>query len=77
MLQGSGDVAPKREVKFAPGNLQTVEADGTFTGYASVFGQGNLGQELVAGCHFRRGPKTENAGAALSLAGFSRAFTPR
>lgn len=47
MLQRFGELAPECEVKFAPVNLQTVEADGTFSGYASVFGQVDLGQDLV------------------------------
>lgn len=62
MLQRFGDLAPECEIKFAPVNLQTVEADGTFSGYASVFGQVDLGQDLVMPGAFRdslaeRGPR--------------------
>ena len=53
MLQRFGDLSPECEVKFAPVNLQTVEADGTFSGYASVFGQVDLGQDLVMPGAFR------------------------
>lgn len=53
MLQRFGDLAPECEVKFAPVNLQAVEADGTFSGYASVFGQVDLGQDLVMPGAFR------------------------
>ena len=53
MLQRFGELAPEREGKFAPVNLQTVEADGTFSGYASVFGQVDLGKDLVMPGAFR------------------------
>jgi NAD(P)-dependent dehydrogenase (short-subunit alcohol dehydrogenase family) len=36
MLQRFGELAPERAVKFALVNMQTVEADGTFSGYAMV-----------------------------------------
>lgn len=36
-----------REVKFAPADLTHVEADGTFTGYASLFGKEDLGRDIV------------------------------
>jgi HK97 family phage prohead protease len=47
MLQRFGEIAPMREVKFAPCDLKSVEADGTFSGYASLFGAVDLGQDLV------------------------------
>lgn len=47
MLQRLGDVAPAREVKFAPVDLKNVQADGTFHGYASVFGKVDLGRDVV------------------------------
>jgi len=61
MLQRFGDHAPEREVKFAPVNLQTVEADGTFSGYASVFGQVDLGQDLVMPGAFQESVATRGA----------------
>jgi HK97 family phage prohead protease len=47
MLQRFGEIAPAREVKFAPCDLKSVEADGTFAGYASLFGAVDLGKDLV------------------------------
>jgi len=47
MLQRFGDTLPEREMKFAPVDLKSVEADGTFSGYASIFGEVDLGQDLV------------------------------
>jgi len=62
MLQRFGETAPEREVKFAPVDLKSVEADGTFSGYASLFNAVDLGQDLVAPGAFReslgeRGPR--------------------
>ena len=53
MLQRFGERLPVREVKFAPVDLKSVEADGTFSGYASLFGQVDLGQDLVMPGAFR------------------------
>ena len=47
MLQRFGESLPPREVNFAPCDLKSVEADGTFTGYASLFGEVDLGHDLV------------------------------
>ena len=62
MLQRFGEMLPEREVKFAPCDLKSVEADGTFTGYASLFNEIDLGQDLVMPGAFReslrlRGPR--------------------
>ena len=62
MLQRFGESLPEREVKFAPCDLKSVEADGTFSGYASLFGEVDLGQDLVMPGAFRdslaaRGPR--------------------
>ena len=62
MLQRFGETLPEREVKFAPVDLKSVEADGTFTGYASLFNEVDLGQDLVMPGAFRdslrlRGPR--------------------
>jgi hypothetical protein len=56
MLQRFGDDWPEREVKFAPVDLKSVEADGTFSGYASLFGEVDLGQ----GTAHRAGHFTEH-----------------
>ena len=53
MLQRFGENLPAREVKFAPCDLKRVEADGTFAGYASLFGEVDLGQDLVMPGAFR------------------------
>jgi Escherichia/Staphylococcus phage prohead protease len=53
MLQRFGENLPMREVKFAACDLKAVEADGTFHGYASLFGEVDLGQDLVMPGAFR------------------------
>ena len=53
MLQRFGEMLPEREVKFAPVDLKSVETDGTFSGYASLFGTVDLGQDLVMPGAFR------------------------
>ncbi len=50
-----------RETKFVPGRLESVKLDGTFSGYASVFDEVDLGNDVVAPHAFtaslaRRGP---------------------
>jgi hypothetical protein len=37
----------ERETKFAPLDLKQVAADGSFSGYASIFGKADLGGDLV------------------------------
>ena len=61
MVQRFGEMAPERGVYFAPVNLQTVEADGTFSVYASLFGQVDLGQDLVMPGAFRECLSTRDA----------------
>ncbi len=53
MLQRLGDTLLEREMKFAPVDLKSVEADGTFSGYASLFGAIDLGDDLVMPGAFR------------------------
>ena len=43
-----------REVKFAPADLTEVEPDGSFAGYASLFGQEDLGRDMVMPGAFAR-----------------------
>lgn len=38
---------PERECKFAPVDLKSVASDGTFTGYASLFGEPDLAGDVV------------------------------
>ena len=40
-------VALRRETKFAAAALERVQTDGTFTGYASLFGEQDLGNDVV------------------------------
>jgi Escherichia/Staphylococcus phage prohead protease len=61
MLQRFGETLPEREVKFAPVDLKSVEADGTFSGYASLFGTVDLGQDLVMPGAFRESLQTRGA----------------
>ncbi len=56
------DLVLDREVKFAPADLTEVEADGTFTGYASLFGVADLGHDVVLPGAFRA--SLERRGAA-------------
>lgn len=44
---------PARERKFAATELTEVEADGTFRGYASVFGEADLGRDVMMPGAFR------------------------
>lgn len=62
MLQRFGERSPAREVKFAPVDLKQVEPDGSFSGYASLFGKEDLGRDMVVPGAFRdslreRGPQ--------------------
>ena len=56
---GEGDAAVnmsttmKTETKFAHATLSAVEADGTFSGYASLFGKADLGRDMVMPGAFR------------------------
>ena len=43
----------KTETKFAPAELASVEEDGTFSGYASLFGKADLGRDIVLPGAFR------------------------
>ncbi len=61
MLQRFG-IPPAREVKFAPVDFKQVEPDGSFQGYASIFGKVDLGHDVVLPGAFReslaqRGPQ--------------------
>jgi HK97 family phage prohead protease len=41
------------ETKFARADLSAVEADGTFSGYASLFGEADLGRDMVLAGAFK------------------------
>ena len=59
--------APDREVKFAPADLTEVDADGTFTGYASLFGVADLGRDIVMPGAFRDSLRRRGAGGVKML----------
>lgn len=44
----TGSFLDKRETKFAPVEVETVKLDGRFSGYASVFGAVDQGNDMVA-----------------------------
>lgn len=57
----------EREVKFAPADLTAVEADGSFSGYASLFGQEDLGRDMVMPGAFARSLASRGAGGVRML----------
>ena len=46
-MRGAAIPLAARETKFAPADLSGVEPDGTFSGYASLFGKEDLGRDVV------------------------------
>jgi uncharacterized protein len=46
-LPREGGGLPKLQTKFAAAELTGVEADGTFAGYASLFGESDLNRDVV------------------------------
>ena len=57
----------KTETKFAPVSLSAVESDGTFTGYASLFGKADLGRDMVMPGAFRASLARRGAGGVKML----------
>ncbi len=55
------------ERKFSPATLSAVEADGTFTGYASLFGRPDLGRDMVMPGAFRASLARRGAGGVKML----------
>ncbi len=55
------------ETKFARATLSPVEADGTFTGYASLFGRADLGRDMVMPGAFRASLAKRGAGGVKML----------
>jgi uncharacterized protein len=55
------------ERKFAPATLSAVEADGTFAGYASLFGRADLGRDMVMPGAFRASLAKRGAGGVKML----------
>jgi HK97 family phage prohead protease len=67
MLQRFGALAPVREVKFARLDLKRVDADGTFSGYASLFGKEDMGHDVVMPGAFAESLKSRHASAIKLL----------
>lgn len=55
------------ETKFARADLSAVEADGTFSGYASLFGKADLGRDMVMPGAFRASLEKRGAGGVRLL----------
>ncbi len=55
------------ETKFARAALSAVEADGTFSGYASLFGKADLGRDVVLRGAFRGSLQKRGAGGIKML----------
>lgn len=59
MLQRFGETAPERDGKFAHVDLESIEADETLSGYASLLNQMHLGPRPVESqAHFAAGQFT-------------------
>lgn len=58
---------PGGERKFVDLSLETVEADGVFTGYASLFGKVDLGKDVVERGAFARSIEARGAGGIRML----------
>ncbi len=56
-----------RETKFARAALSSVEADGTFSGYAALFGKADLGRDMVMPGAFRASLQARGAGGVKML----------
>lgn len=57
----------RTETKFARAALAAVEEDGTFSGYASLFGKADLGQDVVLPGAFRASLARRGAGGIKML----------
>ena len=57
----------KTETKFAPAELASVDEDGTFSGYASLFGKADLGRDIVLPGAFRASLKKRGAAGIKML----------
>ena len=58
---------PIRETKFAAAELSDVEADGSFAGYASLFGEADLSRDMVMPGAFRASIRKRGAGGIRML----------
>ena len=63
----AGPAPLEREVKLARAELSTVETDGSFSGYASLFGETDLGRDIVVRGAFARSLASRGAGGIRML----------
>jgi HK97 family phage prohead protease len=56
-----------QETKFAPAELSDVEADGSFAGYASLFGEADLSRDMVMPGAFLKSIRERGAGGIRML----------
>lgn len=66
-LKGRGSRGLYRETKFAHAALSEVEADGSFSGYASLFGETDLNRDLVMPGAFQKSIGKRGAGGIRML----------
>ena len=57
----------QRETKFAPVNVHDIKLDGSFSGYASVFGAVDQGNDMVASGAFANSLKNRKSNAVRML----------
>ncbi len=61
------DIPTVQERKFLPEPLNTVDADGVFEGYASLFGEADLGKDVVMPGAFKDSLRKRGAAAIRLL----------
>ena len=62
-----GERGQRRETKFAAAELGEVEADGSFSGYASLFGEADLSRDVVMPGAFAKSLRERGAGGIRML----------
>ncbi|MYZ50360.1 HK97 family phage prohead protease [Propylenella binzhouense] len=66
-MSAAHPAALARERKFAPADLSPVEADGSFSGYASLFGAADLARDVVVPGAFAASLKARGAAGIRML----------
>ena len=66
-LPHKGGGFPARETKFAEAELTEVEADGSFSGYASLFGEADLSRDIVMPGAFAKSIRARGAAGIRML----------
>ena len=67
-LPTAGPSAAARETKFAEAELSEVAADGSFCGYASLFGEADLSRDMVMPGAFRKSSRRAGRGCRVRAA---------